>query len=311
MEKALKEHVFTQYAFSIFKNDHIRSGGRSDLLFDLASVTKPFAAISLITACDGKIQGFISDILPELKNTRVGNIKIQNILQHEAGFVPWLKISEYIDNKEDLINIFKNKNIPLFSEDGSNSYSDIGYWLTALLLNRLKINWHSYFLNEILTAYHIHEGFTFNPDIYAQNGVDKGVHDENAAFLEHNSAHAGLFGTSHAIAGFLMNFLNQDSTSPVARALYTKSSPSSRFSCGLDTPSETGYTSALNWPRKNTYGHLGFTGTAMWFNTDIKSGAILLTNRSINGMYDRIDDLRELRSEYFSIAYDFIKKGNF
>ena len=48
---------------------------------------------------------------------------------------------------------------------------------------------------------------------------------------------------------------------------------------GWDTPSRKGNSTAGDLFSKNSYGHLGFTGTSLWIDSDEKIIIILLTNR--------------------------------
>ena len=48
---------------------------------------------------------------------------------------------------------------------------------------------------------------------------------------------------------------------------------------GWDTPSQNGNSSAGDYFSKNSYGHLGFTGTSLWIDPEQKIIVVLLTNR--------------------------------
>ena len=48
---------------------------------------------------------------------------------------------------------------------------------------------------------------------------------------------------------------------------------------GWDTPSRNGKSSAGDLYSKNSFGHLGFTGTSIWIDPDNQVVIVLLTNR--------------------------------
>ena len=53
----------------------------------------------------------------------------------------------------------------------------------------------------------------------------------------------------------------------------------SDYAIGWDTPSQNGKSSAGDYFSDLSYGHLGFTGTSMWVDSDKEIIIVLLTNR--------------------------------
>ena len=101
------------------------------------------------------------------------------------------------------------------------------------------------------------------------------------------SGHAGIFSNTYDIANYAQTMLNLGVYN--GRRIFSNNSiskftrkqnmpPSSDFALGWDTPSVKGST-AGDFFSKNSYGHLGFTGTSLWIDSEEKIIIILLTNR--------------------------------
>ena len=111
------------------------------------------------------------------------------------------------------------------------------------------------------------------------------VHDENAWALSGHAAsgHAGLFGTVHDVLGFgsaLLEALAGRSGWLSRQALWTlvKPRPGGTLRAGFDSKSE-GASSAGALSGRETFGHLGFTGTSLWCDPGAGIASVLLTNR--------------------------------
>jgi CubicO group peptidase (beta-lactamase class C family) len=112
------------------------------------------------------------------------------------------------------------------------------------------------------------------------------VHDDNAYAMGGVAGHAGLFSSApdvHRLLACLSRCLRgKDSFLPgsIVEEFFTKdeSAENSTFALGWDTPAPGGSASGgLFSPR--TVGHLGFTGTSIWWDLEKSCYIILLTNR--------------------------------
>ena len=102
------------------------------------------------------------------------------------------------------------------------------------------------------------------------------------------SGHAGLFSTAKDIGNFSQMLLNKG---VFLGRRYLKKNIIKKFTkrlndlegsdrtIGWDTPSQNGRSSAGDYFSKNTFGHLGFTGTSLWIDPDQNIIVVLLTNR--------------------------------
>ena len=112
------------------------------------------------------------------------------------------------------------------------------------------------------------------------------VHDDNAYAMGGVAGHAGLFASAQDVHGLLacLSRCRRGADGFLPRAIveqfFTKdeSVENSTFALGWDMPSSTNSASgSLFSPR--SVGHLGFTGTSVWWDLEKDCYIILLTNR--------------------------------
>jgi serine-type D-Ala-D-Ala carboxypeptidase len=112
------------------------------------------------------------------------------------------------------------------------------------------------------------------------------VDDDNAYAMGGVSGHAGLFGTARDVAGFGARIIEEAEgagriapTSVWSEFLRIDAAPGSTRALGFDTPSPSGSQSGRYLSKGRTFGHLGFTGTSLWFDVDRRLSIGLLSNR--------------------------------
>ncbi len=118
------------------------------------------------------------------------------------------------------------------------------------------------------------------------------VHDEGSAMFGGDAGHAGLFSNAENIAALLQMFLDGGSFNgkqyikPSTLKLFTayNSSISSR-GIAFDKPEKDNYTTANSHPYPSryasplTFGHTGYTGTAIWVDPKYDLVYVFLSNR--------------------------------
>jgi CubicO group peptidase (beta-lactamase class C family) len=112
------------------------------------------------------------------------------------------------------------------------------------------------------------------------------VHDDNAYAMGGVAGHAGLFSSARDIHQFLRRLkkcLRGDDpllTAPIVEEFLTRDPTvkGSTHALGWDTPSAENSSSG-NYFSPNSVGHLGFTGTSIWWDLEKDCHIILLTNR--------------------------------
>ncbi len=110
------------------------------------------------------------------------------------------------------------------------------------------------------------------------------VHDGNCYFMDGVSGHAGLFSTAEEIFKIALQFLANQTTllKPETCKLFR-----TNFTPGLNEArsfafqlAETKDSTASLALSKDSFGHLGFTGTSLWIEPKTERIFILLTNRT-------------------------------
>ncbi|MEJ7701748.1 MAG: serine hydrolase [Pyrinomonadaceae bacterium] len=110
------------------------------------------------------------------------------------------------------------------------------------------------------------------------------VHDANCYFMDGVSGHAGLFSNALEVFKIAQQFLPEETTLLTAE---TCKLFSTNFTEGLNEArsisfqlAETKDSTASDALSKNSFGHLGFTGTSLWIEPEKRRIFILLTNRT-------------------------------
>ena len=215
--------------------------------FDLASVTKLFAATAFMTYVD---EGRVSldlpvcVLLPEFSGDRLiapypdpqapgsfvtvspdigatadaSRVTFRHLLAHDSGLPAWLPLYREGSRARAYDAALRT---PFAYPTGTHSvYSDIGLILLGLALERLAGQPLDAVVRERVTAPLGLDGIAYNPGdpsniapaefcAWRQRRVHGEVHDENAAGLDGISAHAGLFANARDLAAFGELFLRR------------------------------------------------------------------------------------------------------
>jgi CubicO group peptidase (beta-lactamase class C family) len=124
---------------------------------------------------------------------------------------------------------------------------------------------------------------TVDDRVFRHRIVQGEVHDENASALGGVAGHAGVFAPAADVAAFAHVMLNGGGPilrpETVARfTLREKTPPGTSRALGWDTPSIPSQSGQHFSPR--SFGHLGYTGTSLWIDSERKLSVTLLTNRT-------------------------------
>jgi serine-type D-Ala-D-Ala carboxypeptidase len=112
------------------------------------------------------------------------------------------------------------------------------------------------------------------------------VHDDNACVMGGVAGHAGLFSSARDIHQLLacLNRCRRGSDFFLPQELIEEflsrdeAVKNSTYALGWDTPSENGSSSGKYFSPQSV-GHLGFTGTSIWWDLEKNSHVVLLSNR--------------------------------
>lgn len=184
-------------------------------------------------------------------------------------------------------------------------YSDLGLMLIGLSIERLTGQPLADAVRDAVTApLGIADHVRYNPvrdglpitqtvptepdPLWRKRRVWGDVHDENACGIGGVAGHAGLFGTSDAVAVFGEAWRTRDPRLSIDPALMDAAVVNQ--SGKVDAP--YGYGWVLRIPEgssagtkfsMNSYGHTGFTGTSLWIDPEREIVASLMTNRVYMG----------------------------
>jgi CubicO group peptidase (beta-lactamase class C family) len=288
-------------------------GGAAGVFFDLASVTKPMTAVSLVRAGVDPATP-LGALVAEARGTASEAVPLELLLAHRAGlaahralYAPLLSgVGSRVDQGAALREAADARRPeargPVPSAGFEPLYSDLGYLLAGEALARatgardageaidrlviapLGIEGRAGTVRE-LASRGVEGPFAPTEEVAWRGGVVSGaVHDENAWALSGlgGSGHAGIFGTVDAVLVFGSAVLDAlEGRGPFGdRSLQwlVRERDGGTLRAGFDGKTPVG-SSAGSRIGPRTFGHLGFTGTSLWLDPDAGVVVALLTNR--------------------------------
>lgn len=283
-----------------------------DIIFDMASVTKPVATATsiMILAERGQLRlmDTVEKFIPEYTRfipadgTAAEPIRLYHLLTHTSGLPPYtdvaaLKAEFGTPCPEAVIRhiaTIEKQNPP-----GKHfAYSCLGFITLAEIVRRVSgMEIGEFARVNIFEPLNMHNSlFTPSPEMLAHiaptevfDGVPlKGfVHDPLAQLLNGQSGNAGLFSTAGDLAIFAQMMLNGGIykgvriLSPLTVRAMTSLYPELKFAGrGLGWDIRSAYASNMGdiFPT-SSYGHTGFTGTSLVIDPETETIVILLSNR--------------------------------
>jgi CubicO group peptidase (beta-lactamase class C family) len=286
-------------------------GGSAEVLFDLASLTKPMTAVAIARAGIDPATP-LGSLVAEARGTASERVSLELLLAHRAGlaghrslYAPLVRgeavvVPAALREAADARRPEAAGEVP--AEGFGPLYSDLGYVLAGealaravgardageaiarLVLEPLGAANHAGTVRD-LRARGVDGPFAPTEDVAWRGGVISGaVHDENAwALTGHGgSGHAGIFGTVGAVVAFGVAVLEGlEGRGPLgdrSLAWLVRERAGGTLRAGFDGKSDVGSSAGARLGLRS-FGHLGFTGTSVWMDPDAKVVAALLTNR--------------------------------
>ena len=282
-------------------------------LFDLASLTKPFAtALAMMKLIDSgrlELDDPLEKLIPVYFPKPLRNLTPRLLLCHSAGLKSWAPFYR----KPVALSPAETKNglrkqiidTPMeYSPEKGVLYSDLGFMLLEWVVEEISGRTMPLFLQDHFYGQlnMKNTGFFENNGIAGANAarfaptefcpwrkrvIQGKVHDENAYYVGGYSGHAGLFGTAgdlFALTEMLISHYHgrrDDFLKPeTVRTFFSRQdlAEDSTWGLGWDTPSPH-KSSAGDCFSGESVGHLGFTGTSVWIDLHREITVILLTNR--------------------------------
>ncbi|MBS1794879.1 MAG: beta-lactamase family protein [Acidobacteria bacterium] len=262
----------------------------------------------------------IAEYFGEFATSDKGEITVRRLLTHTSGLTAWLPFYLITNPEAEIPNavIEAIAAAPLANPVGSTVvYSDLNFLLLGFLLEKIYAKPLNEILKrEIAAPLGLKDTFynppaNLKPRIAAsENGnrfekntcAEKGyqirnpkseirnrmvwgeVHDGNCYFMKGVTGHAGLFSTAAEVFRIAQQFLASETIlfEPETCRLFRENlTPGLNEARSLAfqlaaTPDSTA-SDALS---KDSFGHLGFTGTSLWIEPETERVFILLTNRT-------------------------------
>jgi len=284
----------------------IRTG--VDVLYDLASLTKPLATALCLMRLVAEDRIRLEDPLSSLLETPpwLKEAKVFHLLSHSAGLPahrPYFArlITYPPEQRRTLFLKWTLREPPAYPLGWKQLYSDLGFFLLGEIISQVSGQGLEEFFDETLCLLQSEPTLCFRPlargfvreESAATEVCDwRGkllwgeVHDENTWVLGGVAGQAGLFGSAPAVLSLLTRlllaylgeeekgFLQRD----LLRAFWDWKSPAGNWALGFDRPEQKG-SSAGELISRQAVGHLGFTGTSFWIDPEHHFIIVLLSNR--------------------------------
>jgi CubicO group peptidase (beta-lactamase class C family) len=285
----------------------------ADMIFDMASLTKPIATATsiMILAEQGKLSIYekVKDYVPEFEpyvddKGKLGeDARLWHLLTHTSGLPPYTPAEEVekkygrpcpVDTLVIHIGQLKKETPP----GEKFTYSCLGYITLGYIVKKVTGKTIAEFAEEnIFKPLKMRHTF-YNPaprylnlcvptQVYDGNPLVGVVHDPLARLQGGISGNAGLFSTADDLAVFAQMLLNKGEfggariLSPLTVERMTSIYPKAAFAGrGLGWDISSAYASSagdLFGPR--SYGHTGYTGTSIWIDPETETVLVFLTNR--------------------------------
>jgi CubicO group peptidase (beta-lactamase class C family) len=287
----------------------------TETLYDLASVTKPFVAVTTARLAHARRIDWdapLGAVVTEAADTPSATASLEALASHRAGLCAHQALFEPMLRGEmpDRSNLLRQAALarrPGCDEPSEAEhpplYSDLGYLLLGEALSRatatpldelvadqiarpLDIEVGSAAQWRVRDAARLARAAPTETVAFRGGEVVGEAHDENAwAFARLGLAgHAGLFGTALAVArmgAVLIDALEgraPDFLLPDEVERLVRARPGGTLRAGFDGKSVEGSSAGSRFG-ENSFGHLGFTGTSLWCDPETHIVACALTNR--------------------------------
>jgi CubicO group peptidase (beta-lactamase class C family) len=295
-----------------------------DTIFDLASLTKAVATTTAVMqlAEQGRldIDAPVVRYWPAFGTNGKGKITVRQLLSHYSGLRPDLSLTpRWSGHKDGMAKIIAER--PVLPPGTGFTYSDINFEVLGELVHMISGQpLDNYCAEHIFRLLRMKDtGFT-PPFPLLSRIAPTGYHLRKPLCGEahdpwcHNmggvTGHAGLFSTADDLSVFAQMLLNGGSyhgtkilTSEAVDMMTAPQSPPGKkdlrgFGWALEAPFVSNREELLP---AGAYGHLGYTGTAIWIDPITDTYIIVLTNRVYP---DGKGDVRELRARIKKVVAD-------
>ncbi len=296
------DSVYYHHAFGYRSIEPAKIMMTEDTIFDLASLTKVVATTTAVMQLVDKkklsLDAPVSRYWPAFKKSGKSRITVRQLLTHYSGLSADLSLSpKWTGYNSAMKKIIAEK--PLHPPGSFYVYSDINFEILGEIVRRVSgLPLDKYCKKKIFTPLAMKDtGFRpsvnliprIAPTEYRNGTLLCGVvHDPSCYAMGGIAGHAGLFSTAADLSVFARMMLNGGSLgkvkilkpASVEQLTIPQSPPGEDRLRGLGWDIEPPFASNSDalFP-VGAYGHLGYTGTALWIDPTTKTFIIVLTNR--------------------------------
>jgi CubicO group peptidase (beta-lactamase class C family) len=281
--------------------------------------------------------GNILAAIPEDK----ADITIKQLLTHSSGlpahrpfYRKWFGNTKKGSRPQHIEIIKEVLEEPLEYPPGTRTlYSDLGYMLLACLIEKVTRTPFADYVRDAVLAPLKAEHVMDSTEVTAAAGytdiapsgicpfenrlIQGEVNDLNARSMGGFSGHAGLFGSAQGLLGMLSKLLDiyhgrmevRNIPREILSVFWTKdmSVAKSTWALGFDTPSPQG-SSAGRFFSEKSVGHLGFTGTSFWIDTEKDIIVVFLSNRTFpRATEEGQEAMRRFRPKLHDLVMEALK----
>jgi uncharacterized protein YbbC (DUF1343 family)/CubicO group peptidase (beta-lactamase class C family) len=293
-----------------------------DTIFDIASLTKPFATtlaiMHLVETGDIRLDEPVGRYLKEFRRKDLETITIRRLLTHSAGLVAIPPSGSVNGGFPKAVASFAK--LPLDFPPGTGfQYSDTGFMLLGEVVRRVSGLPLDRYTEKVVYKPLGLKDTMFNPpaslrERIAPTEFHNGhlmvgeVHDPRSRAVGGVAGHAGLFSTTADLARLCRMLINEGTLdgqrilkSTTVKMMWARSAEGNGSrSLGWDISSTFSRTASIFFPPE-AVGHLGFTGTSVWIDPASRIYVIVLTNR-VHPSGGGGNKIRELRTRVSAAA---------
>lgn len=311
--------------------------GKASDRFDLSSLTKVIVTSSLLMmTCERSqwswesfLEIRLSDWITELEGGPLQDLKLRHLWEHRSGLpahldfltgamagaeperhglpAGWSRAKAWQKISHEISDLVERQGL---MAEGS-CYSDLGFLLLGLGLERF----YGRSLDELWNDFKNSHGINLSSLPFFKIHTDDEnlvrtarrhpageVNDNNAFFLGGVAPHAGVLGSVEEIWAWLQVIYRWTSLrSKIAPWTKVPAGWQWRFYCGWDRPEDPKTSSAGQGAPADTLGHLGYSGTALWWSPGTGRAGVLLTNRLWPAPSpENAEMIKFLRQEFFT-----------
>ncbi len=178
-------------------------------VFQIASVSKQFTAIAIMILHERGLLEYSDTVQRFIPEFPYKNITIKELLAHRSGLPNymyfstkyWKKKKEYMSNEDVLTQMIQYEPRPEFTPDRRYKYSNTGYAMLALIVERISgLPFHEFMERNVFQPIGMHSTFVYNPNNsktieYETKGYNKNRRKSYVDFLDGVVGDKGIFST--------------------------------------------------------------------------------------------------------------------